>query len=173
MDSYQPSPSPQQQHAGGSNSGVQTVSAMEVQQLKAELQKQQAYIAVKNDEIVSLSQQLAQAGAELTTVNLPCENGYANDKGGCIQNLGTLTQYSSPVSSCTGNFIEGGCIYNFGTMTTYNSSVTSCKAPFGGCIHNDNMGKLTMHHSPISDCQHVDYDYGYGGCINVSSTDRK
>jgi hypothetical protein len=69
MDSYQPSPSPQQQqqqHAGGSNSGVLTVSAMEVQQLKAELQKQQAYIAVKNDEIVSLSQQLAQAGAELT-----------------------------------------------------------------------------------------------------------
>ena len=45
---------------------VLTVSAMEVDQLKAELQKQHAYIAVKNDEIVSLSQKLAQAEAEVT-----------------------------------------------------------------------------------------------------------
>ena len=51
---------------GGGGGGVLTVSAMEVDQLKAELQKQQAYIAVKNDEIVSLSQKLAQAEAEVT-----------------------------------------------------------------------------------------------------------
>ncbi len=50
--------------AGGG--AVLTVSAMEVDQLKAELQKQHTYIAVKNDEIVSLSQKVAQAEAEVT-----------------------------------------------------------------------------------------------------------
>lgn len=51
--------------SAGGGGGVLTVSSIEVDQLKAELQKQHAYIAVKNDEIVSLSQKLAQAEAEV------------------------------------------------------------------------------------------------------------
>ena len=43
-----------------------TVSAVEVDRLKAELQKQHAYIALKNEEIVSLSEKLEQAQAEVT-----------------------------------------------------------------------------------------------------------
>ena len=55
------------QHAvGGGSSGVLTVSAAEVDRLKAELQKQHAYIALKNEEIVSLSEKLEQAQAEVT-----------------------------------------------------------------------------------------------------------
>jgi hypothetical protein len=51
--------------------GVLQVSTHEVQQLKNELDRQKHYMSVKNDEIVSLSQQLAQAVSGETTHHIP------------------------------------------------------------------------------------------------------
>lgn len=61
---------PNYEVGGASGGEVLTVSAMEVDQLKAELQKQHAYIAVKNDEIVSLSKKLAHAESEVAKMKM-------------------------------------------------------------------------------------------------------
>ena len=55
--------------------GMLQASTHEVQQLKHELDRQKHYMAVKNDEIVNLSQQLAQAARLAATRHLSCFPG--------------------------------------------------------------------------------------------------
>jgi len=107
--------------------------------------------------------------ATVTISGLRISNGrVADDHGGGIYNVGTLTLTNSTVNGS--NAYLGGGIYNTGTLTLTNSIVSDNSAEHGGGIDNDS-GTVELINSIVSDnsAEHgggIDNDSGTVELIN-------
>ena len=88
-------------------------------------------------------------GDTLTATDVTLDSNQADGYGG-IQNYGTLTLYSSTLSSNSANILGGG-IENNGTMTLYHSTLSGNSSNgFGGGFDNSGGGSITLENSTIN-----------------------
>jgi hypothetical protein len=111
-----------------------------------------------------------EAGVYADLTGLTIQDGYSDDSGGGILNLGTLTVSNATLSGNSAPFFAGGGIYNAGTLTVSNATLSGNSAFLGGGIYSAS-GMVTLGQTTLSNNAATSVGGGIDNLATLTLTD--